>query len=450
MVRKLSEFVSELDRELIRRHRFDTDLFGELIDLQRSSGIMHDKRPISPFLRPYFLEVSRYDAIRNAANILSGAFEAITHAALEHEELLKILGLTEAEERFARIDPGYRDVCVTSRLDTFLHAGGFKFLEYNAETPAGVGDQAKLEELFSHIPAVRGFLSSHPHFFPQPHIKLLNSFCRAYREFGGKKAAPNIAIVDWADVETSAEFEILRNYFEASGHRTIICDPEELEYDGELLRRGDFEVDIFYKRIIIHEFLGRFDDEHPISRAIADGAVCLANSFRSKVPHKKASFAILSDDRFHRLFTPGQRRAIERHIPWTRNVAECQSTYRDEVISLPEYIRRERSRFVLKPNDDYGGKGIVFGWESTESEWDYAIDRALAAEYVVQERAEVESTEMPVYDASEARLERLTVDFDPYLFMGEVEGGMVRLASGSLVNITQGGGETALAIIEGF
>jgi hypothetical protein len=50
----------------------------------------------------------------------------------------------------------------------------------------------------------------------------------------------------------------------------------------------------------------------------------------------------------------------------------------------------------------------------------------------------------------EARIESLTVDFDPFLFRGNVEGGMVRLAAGSLVNITSGGGETALAILEGF
>ena len=52
--------------------------------------------------------------------------------------------------------------------------------------------------------------------------------------------------------------------------------------------------------------------------------------------------------------------------------------------------------------------------------------------------------------AHQLSVEELNVDFDPFLFMGEVEGGMVRLASGSLVNITQGGGETALVILEGF
>lgn len=138
------------------------------------------------------------------------------------------------------------------------------------------------------------------------------------------------------------------------------------------------------------------------------------------------------------------------HVPWTRRVMDSESSYTGESIDLLEFIRSERHRFVLKPNDDYGGKGITFGWESNESEWDDAIENALSALYIVQERVPVEKTDIPVFVDGEARLESLTADFDPFLFRGAVEGGMVRLASGSLVNITSGGGETALAILSGF
>lgn len=450
MSTSLDELVAELDRTLMEEHRFDAALFEELTSLQREAGILHGIRPISPFLRPYFLGSSRYESIRRSAHVLSDAFDRLTSAALEYPELTEILGLTEAEERFARFEPGYSSVSVTSRLDTFLSSSGYKFLEYNAETPAGVGDQPELESMFTHVPAVREFLSANPHYFPQPHSRLLEVLDSAYREYGGKKALPNIAIVDWSDVDTSPEFGILKDYFESRGYQTMICDPDELEYDGEVLRKADFEVDIFYKRVIIHEFLERFDETHPISRAIAERAVCMANSFRSKIPHKKSSFAILSDDQFHRIFTSEQLASVSDHIPWTRKVREGETTYRDGTIDLTRFIRNDRFRFVLKPNDDYGGKGIRFGWESTESEWDEAIEHALEYDYVVQERAEVTRTEIPVFYDGEARIESLTVDFDPFLFMGEVEGGMVRLASGSLVNITQGGGETALAILSEF
>lgn len=450
MPNSIRNLLDELDRELLKQHRYDDRLFDELTEIQHRSGILHGKRPISPFLRPYFLARSRYEAIRNAARLLSQAFEAVTAAALQNDEILTELGLSEKEVRWARLEPGYVGVSVNSRLDTFLSADSFAFLEYNAENPAGIGDQSALENLYTHVPAVRKFLGENEHHYPQPQVRLLEVLDRTYRDFGGKKAKPNIAIVDWAGVSTGPEFEILKEHFEAGGYPTTICDPHELEYNGQALSVGAFEIDIFFKRVIIHEFLDRFDEEHAVFQACSDGTVCMANSFRSKIPHKKSSFAVLTDERYKSLFDTEQLDVIRKHVPWTRRVRRGETTFAGSPVDILEFIRAERHRFVLKPNDDYGGKGIHFGWESSESEWDQAIEVALGEHYVVQERVAVERSEIPVFSNGEARIESLTVDFDPFLFKGHVEGGMVRLAAGSLVNITSGGGETALAILEGF
>lgn len=441
--------VRTLDRELLRLHRDDKGLFDELTARQKASGIMHGDRPICPFLRPYFLAESRYEAIRSAAASVHRAVAAMTEAALHDPLLMKELGLTEKEERWARLDPGYRATVVTSRLDTFLGPHGFAFLEYNGENPAGIGDQQSLQKLFMQVPAVRRFLESATHHFPQPHTRLLTSLDQAYREYGGKKEKPNIAIVDWAGVSTGAEFEILQEVFELAGYRTGIFDPEELEHKDDVLRAGDFEIDVFYKRVIIHEFLERFDEKHPVFTACADGIVCMANSFRSKIPHKKSSFAILTDERYKGLFDAESLDVIDRHVPWTRIVRHGDATYHGENVDLIAYVRSNRHKLVLKPNDEYGGKGIYIGWEASESEWDDAIGIALSLPYVVQERVPVEKTDIPAYADGEAAMVSLNVDFDPFLFNGVVEGGMVRLAASSIVNISQGGGETALAILKG-
>ncbi|MEP6946438.1 MAG: hypothetical protein ABJA02_11015 [Acidobacteriota bacterium] len=450
MTANIKDLVARLDEDLLARHRYDRGLFAELTQLQRESGIMHGSRPISPFLRPYFLERSRYEVIRQAAFQINRAFESITALAIEDDRVMAELGMSEKEARWARLEPGYRGVSVNSRLDAFLTTDSFAFLEYNGENPAGIGDQTSLESLFTHVPLVKDFLAANAHHFPQPHIRLLEVLLSTYREFGGKKAKPNIAIVDWEGVSTSPEFAILKEYFESSGHATRICDPHELEFKGTSLSDGDFEIDVFFKRVIIHEFLEKFDERHPLYLACESGSICMANSFRSKIPHKKAGFAMLTDERYRSLFTAEQLATIRSHIPWTRTVRDEQTTYGGEATDLLEFIRSARERFVLKPNDEYGGKGISFGWESTAAEWDKAIGHALESHYLVQERVEVEKTNIPVISDGEATMAALTVDFDPFLFRGEVEGGMVRLAPGSLVNITSGGGETALAILENF
>lgn len=449
MNKKLDNRVGELNERLYENHRTDTDLFAKLTEIQAESGLLYDLRPTCPFLRPHFLSRTQYDEIANAAETIAEACENLAFAALENDEIFDKLDLTEAEARLARINPGYDKLCVTSRLDTFIGKDSFKFLEYNAETPAGVGDQMQLESVLGNIPEVVKFLREHKNWRPKPHQKLLESLLKTYREFGGKKSQPNIAVVDWKGVSTESEFYILKDYFESEGFKTRIVDPHELEYDGDKLHAGDFEIDIFYKRVLIHEFLEKFDDTHPFVRAYAAGHIFMANSFRVKLAHKKAAFAILTDEKYEHLFTPSQLETIKKHIPWTRKLEDCKTKFNEKEIDLLKFLRQNRETFLLKPNDDYGGKGIVLGWETSQSEWETAIDDALQTSFVVQERAEIEKKTFPVF-AESVSLEQLLVDFDPFLFLNKTEGGLIRLSSSSLVNVTQGGGQTALIVLEDF
>lgn len=436
-----------MNSRLIEAHKTDQALFAELTEIQRNLGLVYGDRPTCPFLRPHLMSQRLYHSISKAAENIADAASLLADAAVENDEILSKLELTELEEKLARVNPGYDKLCVTSRLDTFIGKDSFKFLEYNAETPAGVGDQMQLEIVLERIPEIKTFLAENKHWRPKPHQKLLQALFSVYRERGGKKGKPNIAIVDWEGVSTESEFEILKDYFESMGFPTLIVDPHELEYDGNKLHTGSFEIEIFYKRVIIHEFLEKFGESHPLIEAYADGNVCMANSFRVKLAHKKACFAILTDEKYHDLFTARQIETIKQHIPWTRKVEEGKTKFEDQEVDLLEFLRKYRERFILKPNDDYGGKGISLGWETSESVWESALDEALKDSFVVQERADITKEPFPVY-AETAELRELLVDFDPFLFLNKVEGGLVRLSSSSLVNVTQGGGQSALIILE--
>jgi hypothetical protein len=86
-------------------------------------------------------------------------------------------------------------------------------------------------------------------------------------------------------------------------------------------------VDLIYKRVLISELIERGGLDHPVVRAVRDRAVCMVNPFRCKILHKKASLAVLSDERNAELFTAREREAIEAHIPWTRVVEERGPRY---------------------------------------------------------------------------------------------------------------------------
>ena len=167
---------------------------------------------------------------------------------------------------------------------------------------------------------MKHLLEKHAHWRPEPHKRLLQSLLQAYREWGGDKEQPQIAIVDWKGVSTESEFRILQKYFTAEGYSTIIADPDDLRYHDGQLSCGDFVIDIVYKRVVIHEFLERCAEDHPLAQAYADRRVCIANSFRTKLAHKKAGFAILSNPRYMDLFAADELQVLRRHIPWTRRV----------------------------------------------------------------------------------------------------------------------------------
>lgn len=443
----IEDRIKRLDDLIVADTTLGPASFEALRAAQRELGLLQGNRPTCPFLRPHIISRRQYETIKHAAETLGGACEKIATAALADDALLALLNVTQAEEEMARIEPRYSRLCVSSRLDSLVSAKGFQFLEYNAETPAGVGDQMQLEKILFRSPVLKQFLEANSHWLPQPHRALLMSLLKAYREWGGEEDKPRIAIVDWYGVPTSSEFRVLKDYFVAEGYPALIADPHDLEYNGDYLSVDGFRIDIVYKRVIIHELLGRFDLDHPLVRAYRQGRVCVANSFRTKLVHKKSTFAVLSDPAYQYLFEGGEVEVIQKHIPWTRYVRPSRTVFYGSELDLQTLVLNERERFVLKPNDDYGGHGVFLGWESDGRQWQEAVKAAFTKPYVVQERVVLEKTGIPAY-SDRVYSDELFVDFNPFLFQNEVEGALIRLSASSLLNITSGGGQTALLVLE--
>ncbi|MGH2411903.1 MAG: circularly permuted type 2 ATP-grasp protein, partial [Chloroflexota bacterium] len=312
---------------------------------------------------------------------------------------------------------------------------------YNAESPAGMGYIDLLSELFLELPIMREFQRVTP-IYPLPtRASMLGALLRAYQEWGGT-GNPTIAIVDWSGLPTAAEFEIFRRFFTDHGHRTLVVDPRDLEFrDGRLRAEGQ-PIDIVYRRVLTHELLARQEAAEALIQAYAARAVCVVNAFRCKLLQKKAIFDVFSDDANSGLFSVTEQEIIQRHIPWTRKVGDMHSTYQGRRIDLCNHILTHRERLVLKPNDEYGGKGVVLGWETSVADWEAALRTALSASYVVQERVPTTQHTYPVWEDGSARMVDLIVDLDPYVFAGQVQGMLTRISSSSLLNVTAGTAST--------
>lgn len=413
----------------------------------RKKRLLYGERPIGIALRPHLLHHNQFQRLSEAAQRVTSALEKISTAVVEDPSLMEELGLTEAERRMALVEPGFSTAGVTTRLDAFLRGDEIKFVESNAENPSSLSDQEELNRVLLELPVMTNFAERYRLRQFSPVERLLETLLGTYREWGGI-GVPNISILDWKDLPTQSEFVLLQEHFSAQGVPTIICSPDDLEYEQGQLRCGAFRIDLVYKRVIIHEFLARYDDTHPLIRAYMNHDVCLVNPFRCKIMHKKAVFEMLTDEHRQDWFTSSEKEAITRTVPWTRRVSDRKTTRKGESVNLLEFIRRNRSHLVLKPNDDYGGHGVHFGAQLDEREWDNALETALSADYIVQDALDLHPELFPIFSETEWKLQPMYVDTNPFLFRGKVCGAMVRLSATPIVNVTSGGGETGFFVIK--
>lgn len=446
----LNEAVSHYHDLLNDRELAESSL--RLLDegLERARLIFGGRR-LSPYLRPHFVSEQDFTRVVRICETIWSAIEKVKDAAIADESLLDELGLTPIERELVKIDPGYRAVSPTARLDSFLTDEAYSFVELNGESPAGIAYADAAFEIFEQLPVMQRFAERYAlrRFAGRP--LMLQVLVDCYEEFLGRKPdrAPHIAIVDLKGMPTQKEFELFREYFEAQGCPSVIASPDELEFSNGRLRMRDFEIDIVYKRLLVNEYLPIIKDAPALLEAYKAGAVCMVNGFRSKIIHKKALFAVLTDARFKRLFSVDQQETIARHVPWTRSVRAMKTDYYGDEIDLLAFIDERRDRLVLKPNDDYGGHGIYIGWNTDEIGWDEAIHNALAnGDYLVQERVPTARETFPALtpDDKIQFVEQL-VDLDPLLFNGKVGSAFTRLSSNELANVTAGGGMVPTFVI---
>jgi hypothetical protein len=418
--------------------------------LERSKLIFGGRR-LSPYLRPHFVLEEDFARITAICETVWSAIQKVKDAALADDSILDELGLTAIERDLISIDPGYVEVSPTARLDSFLTETAYSFVELNGESPAGIAYADAAYDIYSSLPVMKRFAESY-HLRPLYGQRyLLDVLLHSYEEFLRHKPdrTPRIAIVDLKGLPTQKEFELFKEFFEREGYAAIICSPNELEFDGRRLRVGDAEIDIVYKRLLVNEYLPIIEQYPALLQAYRARAVCMVNSFRSKLIHKKAIFAVLTAGRYAHLFSAGERAAISAHVPWTRRVRAEKSDYRDQENDLLEFVIANRERMVLKPNDDYGGHGISIGWNTDEIRWEEALRTALVnGDYLVQERVPTARETFPAIqpDGTVEFAEQL-VDLDPLLFNGKVRSAFTRLSSTELANVSSGGGMVPTYII---
>ena len=462
--------MSQLNEAIARYHKIlesepyrDLSWVKELQARMEAQQLSTGGRLLCPVLRPNFVTQRQYDAFVKAAEALLSANYRMQQMALGAPALLTRLQLLPAEKMLATIDPGYSMPEVSSKLDLQLTGGSLQITRYTGDAPVGVAYAENLADIFYDSPPVKEFRRKYTLTRLGGKKQFLEALAEAYKQFvasttvapansnghytngNGKAhrqsmpARPNIALIEFRNPARKSEFELFRDYFRQEGYQTEIISPEQLDYRGGKLRAGSFGIDLIYRRFTIQEFLVRFDLSHPLVQAYRDRKVCILNSFRSEMAHKRAMLALLTDEALTARFPMNERKAIREHLPWTRVVAPGKTMHGTKMVDLLEYISAHRERLVLNPNDDSSDAPMFFGNELDQASWEKAIRQTQRSAYVVQEHVEPERHLFPLLSYGHLEFREMNVDVHPQAYLGKVAG------CSSWLSASTGGGFSASA-----
>ncbi|MBN1357026.1 hypothetical protein JXA40_12260 [bacterium] len=414
---------------------------------------MHGKKhPFPTFLKPYFVDMRHRDLIsRHTRNIIRGV-EKVGKLFLDGYNFEGLVHQEGLIAELSRVDPVYPSFQVMVRLDCFYHpeSGEMKFLEFNCGDPSGMGWHDAMLDIFMAMPAIKKLCERfdvHTDHLLESH---LNAMLKKYREFCEVKGFPAkenpvFAIVCWKESTIITDvLEIVETY-KRRGYTAVFADPADFKYDGEHVTVNGTLIDAVYRDAIDDfikpEFWPHCQD---IISAYRDGNICFVNPVRAATGDFKTLPAIMSDEKYRKLFTEEEWQTMLETVPWTRLIRPGEKVnYMGETAEITELMKGNKDAFVLKPNVGYGGFGIFIGLDCSQNDWNNAVDKAAqpGADCAVQEFVRIPLDTFPVVENDQyLGFQPRKVNINYWSHAGEFAGAFLRAAVGNIINVHQGGG----------
>lgn len=441
------------------------ELLHQIEDAARAAHLVYLRDDVEETVRVFATPIAalpdQLSYVRTATLLLSNALRRLPELYLGDAEVARVLALPPEEDAWLRAcwGPQHREANpVFARHDAvcdFASPGWQRSLQFIEPNLTGVGGLHMIpaaEQLISRVvlpvlhqrdPSleleraqdIRGLL-----------MQELVDHCQAIG-----RPPRTICFVEpkYEGAGPDEQGELARYFHDHFQISVCHADPSELSLDGdEVLFRGQV-IDLAYRDygvVDLLEVAAEGVDIEPMRALFRQNR--MVSSIGAELD-QKACWEVLSDPVFSRHFGPDERRIFQRHLPWTRLVAERRTTLADgSVVELLPHVLAEREHLVMKPNRGYGGTGVAIGAATSAARWAELVDAALAdpERWVVQQAVTLPAMDFPVFDdAGAVHVEPFYVVFG---FAASAYGlaSLGRASQHHVVNLAQRGGMCTLAV----
>jgi hypothetical protein len=368
--------------------------------------------------RPLFAPAGELHAIADELTALFGLLADLPDRMFngDFDRYCAAVGIDEPRARYLRRFAGRRPP-LYGRADLYHDGESFKVLEFNVGSAMGGTDRAQVAEALLRTGPFNAFAQEHGLDYVHTGRQVAQTLREVAAPLTGG-ADPVVAFIDPDEglprflPQVLAFQEMMRGL----GLEVILGEVSQVRDRGGRLHLQGRPIDVVLRYFSESELIQRPDGERsvePIFRAHEEGRVILWTGLESQLINNKGSLALLADHDCRQRLSPREIALVDRVLPWTRLLTDAPSDADGAEVDLLEYCREHRAELILKPSLEYGGSGIVVGWQADKRSWTDALLAGIKRGDIVQRR--VVPREEPVVSAETSRAEAWTAVWGVYL-----------------------------------
>ncbi|NTW72639.1 MAG: glutathionylspermidine synthase family protein [Eubacteriaceae bacterium] len=342
----------------------------------------------------------------------------------------------EILEKLILAEHGYETLLPMCRLDFFYNeeTGNFKFCEFNTDGTSAMNEDKELvriqkdtrlyhelekEYLFRDFELIESWIDE---------LLVIYKGSKFFREEN-----PTVGIVDFLDRGTVEEFEVFKAHMEARGIKAFIADIRDLVFKESRFEFEGKPIDIIYRRAVTTEIMSKLELIPEFIKGALSGETCIIGPMKTQIVHNKIIFKIFNMEETLHFLSDKEKQFIKDHIPLTRELD-------DAYVDIQEIIEN-KDKWIIKPIDLYGSKGVYAGLDWTQERWKEMVMENKNSDYLVQEYCSPYMSKLPVFTEDKVRIEEFRNITGVYMYNGKMKGilsraGLMAVVSGINRGIT--------------
>ena len=397
------------------------------IEKVANSTAKYKGKPVPFLYHPMLYTEKDVENFNKMVDILISITNKVTQRYLDSKEFRKKFGYSQLLEELILVDNGYDINVPIGRFDLFYYDNdNFKFCEFNTDGSSAMNEDNTIGNILLQTEALKEFGERYDLSIFELIDRWVDDSISIFREWNKRIERPNVAIVDFIESGTSAEFEVFKKAFINKGYNAIITDPRGLKYRDGHLYFEDYRIDLVYRRIVTFELIQKANEIPDFIEAYINKAFCSIGSIRSQIMHNKVIFKILHDEDTLEFLSEEEREFVRKRILITGLFKGERQVYNT--------VLNNKDKYIMKPLDLNASQGVYAGRDLSQEEWKTRLDKNWNTDYIYQEFFQPFLREHIVFEEDELKVEEFKSIVGLFMYKEKFAGIYTRIGKNNIIS----------------